>query len=802
MSGKKYSGGTNRSSSFKINKAEPSDDREVVELLSDLLTLEYAYPLIKVKVEEDGNTYQWVGGVQNNAGNWVDKITVLQGNVAAISSGEGTTFATRTLAAASPEANGNPFVVYGEPGFNGQYRFDSTNVDDYVVIKLFKEDTDDPDATDQTQLAQIASVKAEQVARVAADNLKLNKSDSPIKNIVEEGAFLSDENGNAFLSFLDGIGVDMSKVSDSLFQKILTLLNIAQGAGDSASRPISQAAFTAILAENDSTKNTIEDGAFFCNENGEVFASFKNGVFAALGLGNSNTPTINAIEDVANVLGGNTGQYLKKNADGNWEGSNVVIPTQSLNSLSDVNAPYTEGAVLQFVGGKVVPASIDLNGVISTDSRVGHPLYGKHFFVFGDSHTAFNVGWWQRLVELTGAIYHTLQLTNVNGEFHYFTGTFVSGDAGVTEVDTGIVANCDKFNWAQYAHVAYTHAASNGFSIDYILVQNSHFGEWNFYNNDNSLKENIPVVLLNPTQTYSTIFADASAAAAFRNQDSNIALIVSELGLNTIDSSFYLRYGTSTQELTFTFSSGSVLDTNVTVQLYFGSDASNFISVNLTSGMTISEVTDAINQWDFEQFSTWINPTKSTTGNTSIVLNYSHTVSGDGDSLATLVPLGSNLRLTTPEITAGYTRWPHLYGLKDTSGLNLSASWLKTGGNVNWSLPNAMLGALQYMGENSPLTKFVFIGVPNNSFDASYVYADGSVNPYGMMNGSSYTGGTKSRKSTKDFANLFGQQYIEINDTDGVSAFNVYPTFNSLNDVHCNATGYQLWAEIVSKNIK
>ena len=169
MSGKKYSGGTNRSSSFKINKAEPSDDREVVKLLSDLLTLEYAYPLIEVKVEANGNTYQWVSGVQNDANNWVDKITVLQGNVAAISSGEGTAFATRALAVASPEADGNPFVVYGDPGFNGQYRFDSTNVDDYVAVKLFKEDTDNVNATDQTQLAQIAAVKTEQVARVAAE---------------------------------------------------------------------------------------------------------------------------------------------------------------------------------------------------------------------------------------------------------------------------------------------------------------------------------------------------------------------------------------------------------------------------------------------------------------------------------------------------------------------------------------------------------------------------------------------------------------------------------------------------------
>ena len=48
---KKYNGGIPTPTSISVNKAEPSNDREIVENLSDLLTLEYAYPLMKVVVE-------------------------------------------------------------------------------------------------------------------------------------------------------------------------------------------------------------------------------------------------------------------------------------------------------------------------------------------------------------------------------------------------------------------------------------------------------------------------------------------------------------------------------------------------------------------------------------------------------------------------------------------------------------------------------------------------------------------------------------------------------------------------------
>ena len=137
--GKKYNGGIPTPTSISVNKAEPSNDREIVENLSDLLTLEYAYPLMKVVVEGDGNTYQWVGGAQNDLSNWVDEVTVIKNGLSSITKGEGLVFETRAAAIAAPITPDelDPFTVYNESGFNGQYAFTSGNADGYILISLF-----------------------------------------------------------------------------------------------------------------------------------------------------------------------------------------------------------------------------------------------------------------------------------------------------------------------------------------------------------------------------------------------------------------------------------------------------------------------------------------------------------------------------------------------------------------------------------------------------------------------------------------------------------------------------------------
>lgn len=127
---------------------------------------------------------------------------------------------------------------------------------------------------------------------------------------------------------------------------------------------------------------------------------------------------------------------------------------------------------------------------------------------------------------------------------------------------------------------------------------------------------------------------------------------------------------------------------------------------------------------------------------------------------------------------------------------------MRTGGAVNWSLPNAMLGAMQYMGKYSPKTKFVFLGIWNNSMQKDYIYEDGSVNPYVFLNSDSYKYGQISKKSTKDIAELFGWQYIDVDKLCGITPFNVSPTFNNYNDVHMGSEGYRVSAECIAKYIK
>ena len=126
---------------------------------------------------------------------------------------------------------------------------------------------------------------------------KLNVSDSPMKDTKEEGVFFTDENGNVWMKFLSSIGLDVSKVSKSMANKILAFLSIVQETGNSEQNIMSQKGTTDALQKLSEAKsieinNAIsaisldieEEGVFFCNENGEVFARFVNGIFEAIGL--------------------------------------------------------------------------------------------------------------------------------------------------------------------------------------------------------------------------------------------------------------------------------------------------------------------------------------------------------------------------------------------------------------------------------------------------------------------------------------------------------------------------------------
>lgn len=363
-----------------------------------------------------------------------------------------------------------------------------------------------------------------------------------------------------------------------------------------------------------------------------------------------------------------------------------------------------------------------------------------------------------------------------------------------------MVVNCDQFNWANYVHAAYTYAQKKGFNIDYIFVENCHFTKWNFYEEDGTLIENVPIVLLNPTKTYSKIFKDAMEVMNFMSKDENVSSVVDELGFDSIDSSFNLRYGSVSQELVFKLKDSTFLNMNATAKIYFGDN--NPISTELKKGMSLTECVDAINQWSFQEFSEWENSNKGTTGNSTILLNYNYSSNEEMNIARLEIDEGCNLEMEEPEISSNLRDWIHEYGLKSTEGLRKQSSWLRSGGYVNWNKPNAMLGAMQYIGKYSPKTKFVFLGIWNNSMSEKYIYPDGSVNPYDLFKSDSYKSGQISKESIKNIAEIFGWQYIDVDKLSGITPFNVTPTFNSYNNVHMEDAGYTRSAEIIARYVK
>lgn len=71
---KKYNGGIKSPTSLSVQKNEPSDDRTIVEVFTDLFTLDYVYQGLEVTSLDTGNKYTFLGGDQTQAANWVDKV--------------------------------------------------------------------------------------------------------------------------------------------------------------------------------------------------------------------------------------------------------------------------------------------------------------------------------------------------------------------------------------------------------------------------------------------------------------------------------------------------------------------------------------------------------------------------------------------------------------------------------------------------------------------------------------------------------------------------------------------------------
>jgi len=551
---------------------------------------------------------------------------------------------------------------------------------------------------------------------------------------------------------------------------------------------MSQNAITEVIESIESLKETEEEGAYLANELGEVFYKFNNGITEFSGFTNTPQSTIiNNLEDIQNVSGATTGQFLTKISDGTWAGTAPIVPELSVQQI--------ENKAIELVQ----------QGIVQIDKRASHPMYGKNYFVFGDSHTASAFKFYSRIAEMTGAFYYesytkVVSVLGVN-ETHIFirklSNDYINYE---NEFDTGVIPNCDGFNTSQTSHVIYTYCQNNNITLDYIIVANVHFAEWKFYDDNNVMIEYPPKIFINPTPTFSRLFSTAQDASIFFNTNAGIQEVVSELNFTTTDSTVYIRYGTAGQTLTFSFSSGTTLNTDTIATINFGT---NTVSTNLTTGMTIEECVNAINQWAFQEFTTWINSNKGVFGGVDIPLTYSSVVGGNSTEIGILTTSTvCNLQMNTPTISVVSSAFTLQYSSNDVSGLNIASNWLTSGGNVNWVRPHTMLGALAYIGKYSPFTKWVFLGLWNNNFLNSYVYPDGTINPYSLFKNNSYIYGQYSKKGLKNIAELFGGQYIDVDKLSGINPFNIVPTFNNYNDVHMKQEGYLRSLEVIVNNIK
>lgn len=611
---------------------------------------------------------------------------------------------------------------------------------------------------------------------------KVDKKSLPIKDVEEEGIYFVDENGNAFMLFTNENGLDVSKISKKMADKVLAFLSLAQELGTSENIAISQKAVSDAINNINTTSDVAEEGAFFCNEKGEVFARFVNGKFEAVGIEFPET-NIENLEDINNVIGGASGQFLQKQENGNWAGVSISFPQQSLDNLTDVNINPIEGSILQYKSGKWVNAEISTEDLITTDSRASHPMYGKHFVCLGDSHKAM-ASFLPYLAEITGAIYHTLVEKSVDGETHIF----------IDDEDKGVSKAAFPYDWARYIQDYF----DADITIDYVIIENCHFGSKEKWDKEVT---SFPFVGFEKV-VYPTKFNSYSALGQYANS-SNWTNIISELGINSIKKSIEFEYlASASQIIKFNFSEGEVLSTDTIVTIKFGN--SQNIDTSLTAGMSLSECVSKINDWAFQEYSDWTNSDKGVTGITEINLSYSGGDDGNPEELAEISQsVSSNLTFSV-EPSAKYNKFYYVYSLDTTEGLNTISNWFSHGSAaIGWFFPNPLMGALNLIGKYYPNAKVVVCGIGMYSTSQSdSVYSDGSINANAILNSSSNTNGLISKEICKNFANDFNLQFIDIDKLCGITPYNMYPTYYDYNNVHLKEAGYHLWAECIANNVK
>ena len=191
-----------------------------------------------------------------------------------------------------PTAEKGNYAFVGSPRHLFIYDVNTAKWLDKGAFKYIEPVQETGDSIEDVMSQKVVTAKLSEL-----ENKKINVSDFPIKDVEKEGAFFTDEKGNVWMRFIPKLGLDVAKVSESMASKILAFLSIVQDIGDSEKSIISQKGVTLALKKLSEDKtieiensiseflfDTEEDGVFFCNEIGEVFARYKNGVFEAIGL--------------------------------------------------------------------------------------------------------------------------------------------------------------------------------------------------------------------------------------------------------------------------------------------------------------------------------------------------------------------------------------------------------------------------------------------------------------------------------------------------------------------------------------
>lgn len=214
------------------------------------------------------------------------------------------------------------------------------------------------------------------------------------------------------------------------------------------------------------------------------------------------------------------------------------------------------------------------------------------------------------------------------------------------------------------------------------------------------------------------------------------------------------------------------------------------ISTELTAGMTLAQAVNKIMEWQFGDYTDWVNVSKTDNsitfrynGEGQAAFNFSYNAGGTGlsASAGSITDIGESIY--------------RYYASNTMGGWNTFSKWIRV---VDWYqgyMQNK--GVMEMLQENFPESIIVVLGIPNwrmtqSDFD--------DLDYYEFTHTESFLLSQSRKEGFLECGKMYDCKTVDVEELSGISPIN-YLTFYNPDEVHPKPVGYERWAETIAKEL-